>query len=152
MESSFRSDTDPQQGSAHDSPQDASTAASVPVPPAPSTSPDDEKYARPGWSWGGFMFNFLFAIAIRRYLYLLWLLALVIPIVNFFVILGLMIYFGLKGRAMAAESKTFSNRDQYIGFMKGIDHAGRILFFFYAVIFTLILVGVMAAVGGIFLS
>jgi hypothetical protein len=42
---------------------------------------------------------------------------------------ALPIFFGIKGRMLAAESRTFTNRDQYIGFMKVMDHAGKVGFF-----------------------
>jgi hypothetical protein len=172
MESSYRSDTDPQQDSSSDTPQDLGAAPSVPVPPAPLASPEDEKYARPGWSWGGFMFNFIFIIAIRRYWYLLLVLLALIPpllvglssfsvpyhmiwiillapVLSFLIILGVMVFFGIKGRVLAAKSSTFANRDQYIGFMKGIDHAGKVLFFTYVVFaLTTLTLTVLASFGG----
>lgn len=43
--------------------------------------------------------------------------------------IALPIYFGIKGRMLAAESRTFSNKDQYVGFMKVMDHAGKVGFF-----------------------
>jgi len=109
---------------------------------APVQSNSDAQYSQPGWSWGGFCFSLLFAIAIRRYVYLWFLLGMVLPPINFVVVIGLMIYFGMKGRELAAESKIFTSRDQYVGFMKGIDHAGKVLALFYGI---LIIVGILAS-------
>ncbi len=108
------------------------------------------------------MFGPVFLIAIRRYAYL-WLyllpgalmlgtgilrsiyvalLIIGIGALSFFVI---PIYLGMKGRTLAAASRAFSNRDQYVGFMKGIDHAGKVLFFAFIVIMLLgMLVGFWA--------
>lgn len=97
-----------------------------------SESDEEVHYSHPGWSWGGFMFNIFFAACLKRYWFLLWFGALLVPIVNLFVpfvLLGLMIYFGVKGRELAARSAVFTSKQQYIGFMKGIDHAGKCMFF-----------------------
>lgn len=42
---------------------------------------------------------------------------------------GLPLYFGFKGRMLAATSKTFSNKEQYVGFMKAFDHGAMVAFF-----------------------
>lgn len=88
-------------------------------------------YKDEGWSWGGFIFNIVFAIATRNYKYLLIMILFFIPVVNIFAIIGAMIYFGVKGREIARNSKTFANKDEYLGFMKGVDHAGKVMFFVY---------------------
>ena len=49
--------------------------------------------------------------------------------IGFLSFLAVPIYFGIKGRVLASQSRTFANRDQYIGFMKVIDHAGKVAFF-----------------------
>jgi len=103
----------------------------------------DDPYARPGWSWGAFMMGPFFLIAVRKYVHLLWYLLSIIPIVP----LVIAIFLGLKGRELAAESKSFANRDEYRGFMKAFDHAGFITFIImivllvlYALFFVVILV------------
>jgi hypothetical protein len=90
--------------------------------------PESDMYASPGWSWGAFIMGPMFIIAVRKYTLLLLYLLMFIPIVNFLAQFGIMIYLGLKGRELAAASPTFSSREQYIGFMKAIDHAGWIMF------------------------
>lgn len=99
-------------------------------------------YNDSGWSWGGFAFNLMFAIATRNYVYLWLLFLMIVPFVNIFAMLGIMIFFGIKGRELARTSTTFSNHDQYLGFMKGLDHAGKILMYFYL---TCIAVGILGA-------
>jgi uncharacterized membrane protein YdbT with pleckstrin-like domain len=78
----------------------------------------------------------MFIIAIREYAYLFLLLLMLIPFLNFLVFIGFAIYLGINGREMARKSKTFANNEQYLGFMKGLDHAGKIVFYFYAAIFA----------------
>ena len=52
--------------------------------------------------------------------------AIAISVLFFFV---LPFYFGFKGRMLAATSGTFSNKEQYVGFMKAFDHGAMIAFF-----------------------
>ncbi len=106
-------------------------------------------YKDEGWSWGGFAFNLMFAVGIRRYVHLWLLLLFLIPIVNIFVGLGIMIYFGVKGREMARTSKTFSNKEQYLGFMKAIDNAGKILSYFYIAVVVAIIALIAVAVTAV---
>lgn len=94
-----------------------------------------------GWSWGAFIMDVPFLIAIKKYTYLWFYLLLLIPIVNLFAILGIKIYLGMKGREMAMTSKTFASKDEYNGFMKGFDWAGKVLFFVSLAIFALGLIG-----------
>jgi hypothetical protein len=59
-------------------------------------------------------------------------LALLLPIIIgicalFFI--GLSFHLGFKGRVLASVSRTFSNKEQYIGFMKAIDHGAMVAFF-----------------------
>lgn len=44
-----------------------------------------------------------------------------------------MIFMGIKGRELARESRTFSNHEQYLGFMKAVDHVGKVIALFYLV-------------------
>jgi len=88
-------------------------------------------YKDEGWSWGGFSFNFFFAIATRDYVYLFLLIGLLIPGLNAIVMIASMVFFGIKGREIAQKSRTFANKDEYLGFMKGVDHAGKIVAFIY---------------------
>lgn len=113
------------------------------------TSERDEEayYSRPGWSWGGFMFNVFFAACLKRYWYLLWLFAFWIPFVNIFVALCLMLYFGVKGRELAARSAVFTSKQQYIGFMKGIDHAGKFSFFISLVGLLVVIIATIVLAG-----
>jgi hypothetical protein len=108
---------------------------------------DEElRYSQSGWSWGGFMLHIYFAGCVRRYWYLVWIIAFVIPFLNIPIIIGLMIYFGIKGRVIASSSPVFKNKQQYIGFMKGIDHAGKVMFFLLVVVLGGIAVlGVLAS-------
>ena len=110
----------------------------VPAAAAPSSGYNDS-----GWSWGGFAFNWVFAIALRKYVYLFGLVLLFIPLVNFVAMLGFAIYFGMKGRELAASSTTFSSDEQRLGFMKGIDHAGKVVVLFYVI---LAVIGIAAAI------
>lgn len=109
---------------------------------------EEAHYSRPGWSWGGFMFNAYFAACLKRYWFLAWLLpGVVFPLISLPIWLGLAIYFGVKGREMAAASPTFASKQQYIGFMKGIDHAGKVLFIlFFVVLGGIVILGVFASV------
>jgi len=100
----------------------------------------DERYATPGWSWGAFMASTMFLLGIRKYAYLWIYLVGLIPFVGPFAILAFMLFLGAKGREMAMRSPAFSNRDQYVGFMKAIDHGGKIMFFLF--VFLIILVAV----------
>lgn len=130
----------------------ASEAQGEPVPFTPEGSATDNTQSQPvtevayndaGWSWGAFALNFMFIIAIRRYMYLFFLLLMFVPFVNFIAMIGMMIYFGSTGRELARTSTTFSNKEQYLGFMKGIDHAGKIIAYFYIIIFA---IGIAAAI------
>ena len=121
--------------------------------PIQNNTPQQSSYSTPkqkndisGWSWGAFMFDFIFIIATKRYIYLLLFLLYLIPLVNFFAMIGIRIYLGTQGRRIAAESTIFSNKDEIRGFMKAIDHAGYITFIFTVVVFILAFV----LVGSIF--
>ena len=114
-----------------------------PTPVAPvDASPDnfDKK-----WSWGGLMFEQILIIASKRYWYLLLYLLMFIPLVNIIAIAAIKLYFGYKGRSFVKASNAFSNEDEYRGFMKGVDHAGKIVFYIALVILVIALVGVAIA-------
>ncbi len=80
------------------------------------------------WSWGSFMFNPIVVIATKRYKMLFWYLFAFVPFLNivFWLVFG--IYMGFHGRDMVMKSDTFGNDDERKGFLKGIEHAGFILF------------------------
>ena len=107
-----------------------------------------------GWSWGALMFNAAFLIGAKRYQLLLWYLLMLIPIVNLIFAIVFAIYLGVKGHMIAAGGTQFANQSEYDGYVKGLDHAGKVVFFA-----TLIFIGlslVLAIVGfsltGIFTS
>lgn len=83
---------------------------------------------RIGWSWGAFMLHAPFLIAIKKYIFLLWYLLLLIPFLNVFFLIALMIYLGVEGHELAAQSPQFKNQDEYNGFFRAYNHAGKILF------------------------
>lgn len=84
-----------------------------------------------GWSWGAFMFDVPFLIAIKKYKMLWWFLLALIPFVNAAFYIIFKIYMGSHGRALAAQSSHFTNQHEYNGFMKAMDHAGKVLFFIF---------------------
>ena len=90
-----------------------------------------------GWSWGAFMFDFIFIIATKKYIYLLLFLLYLIPLVNFLAMIGIRIFLGTQGRRIAAESQMFSNKDEWQGFMKALDHAGYIIFIVTVIVLIL---------------
>lgn len=92
--------------------------------PAPQTVASESS-----WSWGAFMFDAAFLIAVKKYKWLFWYLLYLVPFVNFAFMIGFKIYLGVKGRAIAATSTYFQDERELHGFMKGIDHAGKVLFF-----------------------
>ena len=100
------------------------------------------------WSWGACMFDPGFIIAIKNYKFLFVYILYFIPLINIFAVIGIKIYLGLNGRSMAENSPQFENKDELNGFMKGIDHAGKIMFF-VALIFIAggILLAMMGAMG-----
>lgn len=75
------------------------------------------------------MFDVPFLIAIKKYTWILWYLLAFIPIVNFVFLIVFKLYMGSKGRSLATTSDHFTNKDELNGFMKGLDHAGKITFF-----------------------
>lgn len=107
-----------------------------------------DEYKDEGWSWGGFSLNWIFLLAVRKYMYLLVLLLMLVPILNILIMIGFMIFLGIKGRELARESRTFSNHEQYLGFMKGADHAGKV----FAIFYILAMVPFFVIIGGIIFS
>ena len=103
------------------------------------------------WSWGGFMFGPAYLIAVKKYNYLFAYLLMLIPVVNFFAMIGIAIYLGVKGHALVAESPMFQNDVERVGFNRALDHAGRIMFFIsiacmvLAFVFAGLFVGMMSA-------
>ena len=84
-----------------------------------------------GWSWGGFMLDFVLIIGAKRYAFLWLFILYFIPLVNILAMIGIKIYLGLNGRRIVAESEAFANDDEKRGFLKGLDHAGKIFFFIF---------------------
>ncbi|MBP9760098.1 MAG: hypothetical protein KBD24_01890 [Candidatus Pacebacteria bacterium] len=126
------------------------TSSTIPVPSTPfqqfeqsphtpQTSVVADEYSRPGWSWGAFINGPMFLIGTRQYSYLWMYVLYFIPFVNIIAWFGVMIYLGMKGRELAAESKTFTNRDQYVGYMKATDHGGKV----FAILSILIIIPIM---------
>jgi hypothetical protein len=118
-----------------------SPQSDVPQPANPATGATK---AVGGWSWGAFMFDMVFVIAIRKYIYLLFALLFFIPILGFFAMIGVKIFFGLKGHQLAAESGAFANEDELRGFLKAVDHAGF-------VVFIVAIVGIVLILGTVLL-
>jgi len=118
--------------------EEETQANDAPVAPAPSPAMNDavaktkdalNKMSNiSGWSWGGFMFGPAYLIAVKKYTYLLWYLLMLVPLVNLIAMIGLPIFLGLKGHALAAESTMFKNEDERNGFLRAINHAGFITF------------------------
>jgi hypothetical protein len=138
----------------------------TPFAPAEAGGQKPSGYKDEGWSWGGFAFNVLFLIAIRKYKFLLIFILIivlgniflafsiepllsnpglffVIPLIPFFLVLVMVFFLGIKGRKFARESRTFSNYEQYLGFMKGVDHAGKVFILVYTGLFV---VGILASI------
>jgi hypothetical protein len=82
-----------------------------------------------GWSWGALVFNFYFLIAIKKYKLLWWYLLAFIPLVNIIFFIAFAIYLGMKGHELGVTGGQFANQSEYDGYMKGTDHAGKIVFF-----------------------
>ncbi|HVN26269.1 MAG TPA: hypothetical protein VMT99_01265 [Candidatus Paceibacterota bacterium] len=109
-------------------------------------SPSNGITPHAGWSWGAFMMNASFIIAIKRYQLLWWYLLMLIPFVNWIFFIVFMIYLGSKGHEFAAASSQFGNQSEYDGFMKAVDHAGRIMFY---VALAFVVVGILFAIVGL---
>ncbi len=92
-----------------------------------------------GWSWGGFMFSPVVILGSKRYVYLLLYLLGIIPLVGPLLWIAVMIFMGVKGRALVMASGVFSDEEAR-GFMKGIDHAGKIMFW---IMIVLVIVGII---------
>ena len=76
---------------------------------------------------------------------------LIVPIaiaVSVIFFLALPFYFGFKGRQLAATSKTFANKEQYVGFMKAFDHGAMVAFF--VMLATWVLSLVVGVLWGVF--
>lgn len=131
-------------------PQDSAPSgapeAPAPFTPAAGTAQSfmsSDATMQGGWSWGGAMFNMWFAAGISSPLHLLWILVLWVPFLNFIVLVGLFVGYGLKGRSMAASSKVFASKEEYIGFMKGVDKIGKLTFI---VALALVALGILASI------
>ncbi len=97
-----------------------------------------------GWSWGAFIHTAGFLIGVKRYKLLWWYLLALIPIVNVIFFVVIMIYLGVKGHVIAAEGTQFANQSEYDGYVKGLDHAGKVLFFAALIIFVVMIVFMIA--------
>jgi len=98
-----------------------------------------------GWSWGGFMFNATFLVGVKRYNLLWWFVLAFVPFVNFIFWIAMLIYLGVKGHEIAAGGTQFANQSEYDGYVKAQDHAGKIFFFFFLVLFV---IGIVGAIVG----
>lgn len=96
-----------------------------------------------GWSWGGLLFNWSFLIAVKRYKMLWWFILAFVPFVNIIFWIVMAIYMGMNGHKVAAEGTQFANQSEYDGFIKGVDHAGKVGFFVVLVIAIVALCFVM---------
>jgi hypothetical protein len=119
----------------HQTPEPAPAPAPAPAPSfdanqaAAKTKDTLDKMSNiSGWSWGAFMFGPAYLIAVKKYMYLLWYLLMLLPIINFIAMIGLPIYWGLKGTELAKDSTMFKNEDERSGFLRAINHAGFISF------------------------
>lgn len=91
----------------------------------------------------------MFLLGIHRYTYVLAYLVGLVPLVGPLAIFTFTVFLGVKGREMAMASPVFTNRDQYVGFMKAIDHGGKIMFF-VTLGFILLIVALLFFVQGTF--
>lgn len=96
------------------------------------------------------MFDAAFLIAVRKYVYLLVYLLMLIPVLNFFIYIAFKIYLGVKGHELARDSETFDSAAERTGFLKGIDWAGKVMFFVLLAIFALSLILVAFGVADVF--
>ena len=90
-----------------------------------------------GWSWGGFMANAVLLIGAKCYKYLWWYLFAIIPFVNIVFFIVFYVYTGVKGHEIAARGTQFANQSEYDGFIRGIDHAGKVLFWVFIIFMAL---------------
>lgn len=90
------------------------------------------------WSWGGFMHPWFAIIASRRYVYLLLYLTLFIPLLNFFAMIAIHIYFGVKARSFIQNHENaFANNSELAGFIRGYDRVGKFTAIFFASFITI---------------
>lgn len=120
-----------------------------------STQPMIRRNDVGGWSWGAFVLDPFFIIAIKKYSLLWMYLLYLVPLVNFFAMIGIKIFLGIKGHQLVAESTVFKNEDEQNGFVRAIDHAGFIVFIVGLVgivvmflFFGVILASLFSAFGG----
>jgi hypothetical protein len=102
-----------------------------------------------GWSWGGFMFNGAFLIGVKRYKLLWWFILALVPLVNIVFWIVMIIYLGVNGHGIAAKGSQFANQSEYDGYIKGQDHAGKVVFFVFLVAAV---IGIIAAIVAISLG
>ncbi len=127
----------PAQGVAEGSGKGAETGGGVPAAIVP----------KEGWSWGAFIFHLPFLIAVKRYALMWWYLLALVPGVNLIFIIAFAIYLGTTGHRLGAEGGQFSSQAEYEGYFKGVDHAGKIIFFatvFLAACAIIIVIGGMS--------
>jgi hypothetical protein len=98
-----------------------------------------------GWSWGAFMLNFQFLIAIKKYKMLWWYLLSFIPFLNIVFFAVFAIYLGVKGHILGTTGGQFASQAEYDGFMKGTDHAGKVVFIVFLIVLIL---GITLAIAG----
>lgn len=92
-----------------------------------------------GWSWGAFVLDVPFLLATQNYAYFLIFALAIVPFVNLvfpIIYLGFKVFLGLKGRGMA-QNGVFQSAQERAGFMRGIDWAGKVMFYAALIIFAL---------------
>lgn len=103
-----------------------------------------------GWSWGAFMLGPTFLIAVKKYVYLLFYLVYFIPFLNVFALLGIAIFLGIKGRELTYASSMFEKQDEANGFIKAVDHAGKIMFVVSIIFFIIMIIFFIIGFSSIF--
>lgn len=99
---------------------DTPTQAPTPVPQQAAHSSN--------WSWGGFVYDPVIILATRNYMMLFFYLLAFIPLVNILFWIAFKIYMGMNTHRLVNESAGFANQDERNGFLRGLDHAGWIMF------------------------
>jgi hypothetical protein len=104
-----------------------------------------------GWSWGAAMLNATYLIAIKKYKYLLLYLLFLVPFVGFMGMIVMFVYLGLRGRKLAYESSMFKNKGEVDGFMRAVDHVGKVMFFISLIVIVIWIV-IMFSFGSTLLN
>lgn len=103
--------------------------------------------AKQGWSWGGAVFSPYFIVGARRHALLWWYLFAFVPFLNIVFWVAVFFYFGSKGHQVAANGAQFANQSEYDGYVKGLDHAGKIFFWIFIALMICVALWVVAFFG-----